>query len=297
MSCQGGTDEMSDYEPLPPPTQTDLEISRYTYEELLRIAEELRKVSGVDFRTVDRVNKFGRATDCDSGTYTDIWDGASAAVKVANWVLPTQARVHDIASSSANDVNTSGSGAHKVKIFGLTDWTSGEVTEIVNMNGVSNVATANSYVVIYRMQVIEWGSSGNNQGQIEATAQTDGTITAYILREDPGSGAVGNNQTEMACYAVPGNRTAYLCDWYASIDSPTSARSAAVRLEVNESPDDNLNAFKPRNSIALTTTGTSAMEVSFTPWVVVEGPALIKIQVDPDANDTIIDAGFDIILD
>jgi hypothetical protein len=47
------------------------------------------------------INKFGFALDADSGVPTDIWDGADGTTSTDVWEPPTQARTHDIASTSA----------------------------------------------------------------------------------------------------------------------------------------------------------------------------------------------------
>lgn len=56
------------------------------------------------------VNKFGRSTDVDSGVSTDIWDRANATDGQTIWTAPTQARTHQIASTSASANNTDVSG-------------------------------------------------------------------------------------------------------------------------------------------------------------------------------------------
>ncbi len=86
------------------------------------------------------VNKFGLAEDADSGVITDIWDGANAADGLVTWVAPTQARIHDISASSADDDGSPvGTGAHTIRVRGLASWTTGtEITEDVTLNGLTN---------------------------------------------------------------------------------------------------------------------------------------------------------------
>src|SRR5690348_8113527 len=107
---------------------------------------------------------FGRNSNQSIGNNVDIWEGN------ATFVPPTAARLHNIASSSANDTNTAGTGARQVTIQGLG--AGGVVqTEVVSLNGLSNVPTANTYIMINLMYVSSVGSGGSNAGTITATAQ------------------------------------------------------------------------------------------------------------------------------
>jgi hypothetical protein len=231
------------YQPLPPPTVPDLELSRYAYEELIRIAEELRGVTGVDYRTVPRVNKFGDAGTATTGTtYSDIWE-------VNNWPILATAETHNIVSTATAD-NQAGTGARSVTVTGLSAWDGSEISETINLHptdGTIAVTTTNTFVCVYRMQVASWGSGKSNAGEISATASTAGTISAYI--------DTNNNQTLMACYAIPSGVQALVTKFYASIVAPTASRTAKVRLTVHEDPE-NTNATVVKSIVGLDTTGT-----------------------------------------
>ena len=68
--------------------------------------------------------KFGRNIEVDDTVTADIWDGghtvASGGVSLI-WVAPTQARVHQLVSSSTDD-DAAGVGARTVRIYYLKDW-------------------------------------------------------------------------------------------------------------------------------------------------------------------------------
>jgi len=144
------------------------------------------------------VNKFGVNPDVDTTSDPeDIWGGATAL-----WVPPTTARTHQIASTStADDGDPAGTGAHSITITGL-DANFAVQSEEIELNGTTDVPTANTYTRIYRMFITAAGSGGTNAGTITATADTDSTVTAQIT--------IGVGQTGMAIFSVPDGKSFYL---------------------------------------------------------------------------------------
>lgn len=238
------------------------------------------------------INKFGRNIEIDSGVTADIWDGghtlASGGVSLI-WVAPTQARTHQIVSTdAADDGDPAGAGARTIRIYGLTDWDSAEVSEDITLNGTSNVATTNQYVIIHRMKVLTKGSTNINVGTIKATADTDNTITAQIR---PGQG-----QTQMAVYGIPSIQKLSIKQIHASMNKAVATGVADMSLLVNPNPNVELTNFITKDTFGLQSTGSSYIEKEFSPIKTVEGPAIIKIQADSGTNDIDIDAGFDAYL-
>lgn len=236
------------------------------------------------------VNKFGRNIEIDSGVTADIWDGghtvASGGVSLI-WVAPTAARTHQITSDSTNDTSA-GTGARTIRIYGLTDWDTKEVSEDITMNGTSNVATTNDYVIIYRMKVLTKGASGPNVGTITATANTDSTITAQIR--------AGQGQTQMAIFGIPSVQDAYIFQYYfAANKSGGVAGGCDVALMVNPEPDTELTGFLHKHTLGVNTTGSSHANHTFNPPFKVEGPAIIKVHGDSGVNDIDVSAGFDLV--
>lgn len=237
------------------------------------------------------VNKFGEAPSGIQTTETDIWDRADATPTQQVWVAPTQARVHAIVSSSPQDAN-GGNGAAYVVVYGLTDWNTEEVSEVVTLNGINPVNTVNSYVIIHRMRAIGQGSTiapGVNVGAISATAAVDGTITAVIL--------AANGQTEMAIYGVPSVQDALIYRWSAQIDRTSAAAATAdFRLRVNENPNVQLFGFVRKDDISLQSTGSNAHERNYKVPIKVSGPCIIKVAAVGSANDIDGEAQFDLVL-
>lgn len=227
---------------------------------------------------ISAVNKFGRST---FGTSTkDLWDQSGG------WTPPTTARIHDIVSTSTDDDGAPvGLGAQTIRIFGLTAWDAAEVSEDIIMDGTTNVATSNSYVVIHRMKVLTSGASDTNVGTITATAQTDATVTATIT--------AGVGQTRMCIYGIPSTQKLYLTNFQASIGRNVPAANVDVKLEINENPDVQLGNYIEKHRFGLLGAGSSREIHGFDPYLEIEGPAIIKLTSVSDTASTTADGGFD----
>lgn len=241
------------------------------------------------------VNKFGRATDGIQTTATDVWDRADATPTQQIWIAPTTARLHDITSSSVNDDGTpegAGSGAQAIRIWGLTSWSSAEVSEDIILNGTANVTSSNSYVIIHRMKIIKVGSTYNiNAGDITATAQTDATVTAQIM--------IGEGQTLMSIYGIPSTQKAYLTEFDVNAHNtgnPSTVVETDFTLLICENPDIDPTVFINKANIGLIASGSTVFSKTYIPYLKIDGPAIIKFQAVATLADTEGVAEYDMIL-
>lgn len=204
---------------------------------------------------------FGRNPSQSISTTQDIWENGST------WVAPTVSRVHNIVSSDAADTLL-GTGARTVTVSGISGGL--VVSENINLNGLSDVATVNSYTMINSLKVIAAGSGLVNAGTITATAVTDATITAQIN--------IGINVSRSSVYQTPDNSTGLLLDFYACFNDP-SASLCIVNLLV--APPS--QPFYPLQTIYLKA-GVSGPVVA--PKIPYNIPALsfIKVNCLNDAN-------------
>jgi len=105
--------------------------------------------------------------------------------------MPTMAMPLEVVSTSANDA-PNGSGASEIELFGLDD-SFKIIQERVVLNGLTPVATTNSFRRMYRGYVIQ---GPKNEGNIDIT---DGSaIVGSILAEF--------GQTQLSGYTVPNRR-------------------------------------------------------------------------------------------
>ena len=238
------------------------------------------------------INKYARNIEIDSGVTADIWDGghtiASGGSASLIWVAPTAARQHWINSTSGNDAS-GGTGARTIRIYGLIDWDTPEITEHIVMNGTISVTTTQSYVIINRMKVLTKGATSSNVGIITAKAQTDLTTTSQIR--------AGQGQTHQSMFGISSLEAMYMGRLYANANKAGGATGFAdVSLMVNPEPDAELTNFLSKHTFGLMTDGTSAHSINYYMPKKIEGPCITKIQVASGTNNMNVSAGFDSII-
>ena len=227
------------------------------------------------------VNKFGRNPDVDTGTDPeDIWDGGGI------WVPPTTARTHQITSSDDEDGGAgTDTGALTLRLFGL-DASFALQQEDITLDGTNDVATASTYTMIHRMDVLTAGSAGKNIGVITATADTDASVTAQI--------APANNQTEMAIYQIPAATTGYLLYWYCDAGK---AVGAAGKADIELLVKDFGAVYRLQRFIGIDTSGEGAYQEPMVAPIQVAAKTIIKLHVETvSASDMDIIGGFDLLL-
>ncbi len=238
------------------------------------------------------INKYGRNTSINNGVTADIWDGGATGGTLI-WVAPTVAATHTIASTSASDDGPSGVGARTIRIFGLPDWDTAEVSEDITMDGAGANAqvTSNSYVIIYRMKVLTNGGTNINVGIITATADAPSaaTVTAQIN--------ASQGQTHMAIYGVPSTQKAFIGSFYTNMNkSGGAAGNIDLTLLSNPEPDAELLNFLSKHTVGMITTGSSGFNHDYYTPKLIEGPAIIKIQALSGTNAMDVSSGFDLII-
>lgn len=162
------------------------------------------------------INRFSISLDVDTNTETDVgFENAIRAFPITEKFL--------ISSTSTNDVNTSGSGAHAVVVRGL-DANFDRQTEIVLLNGTSNVETVNTFAHVEAMDVAASASTNTvmNDGAITAVGSTS-SDTMCLMQED-------TNRSHISHYMIPVGYTGFaLTDAstaYRKTGGPNSTRAA-----------------------------------------------------------------------
>lgn len=248
------------------------------------VSDYALEVSRGNIPEMDDVQKYGRCADnVDSGSFSDIWDGATAAFATKTYISPTQARIHQIASTDLNDT-LGGTGANQIIVSYLADWDTAEQTVTLDMNGTTNVATP-ACVAINRMKCI-WGATttaGQNKGTITATADTDASVSAYVI--------IGAGQTQMAVFAYASTQTFYMSKKYASVNR-SIAGTVDAQLLVNDNPDVQLLSFTVKDTWSAHSTGDTLADPYYDPPRPFPGPSIIKVKCEGSANNMDVSAGF-----
>lgn len=239
-------------------------------------------VIGADqLRGVSHVNKFGHNSCVAACTIEDVWDLGGT------YVYPTTGRIHDLVSTSTCDASC-GIGAFTIEICGL-DINFNEINETITLNGTCNVPTVNAYYRVNRMKIVTAGTNGYNVGQITATAQTDGSVSAVIL-----AGQAGGNQTHMAIYTGPAGKETFITHIYAGIGRKQST-SYTVDLLIRDAsvPD---SVFRTNFTMDGNSTGSSHISHNPHPYISLPQKCDIKIDASASVGGADIVAGFDVIL-
>ena len=161
-------------------------------------------------------------------------------------------------------------------------------SEFVVLNGTSNVATALAYVNITRMRARLAGAAGDDgvsAGDIKATAQTDGTVTARIL--------AGNNATFMAIDQIPDGKMAFLRSWGVTLLKATGASANADIVPMIKRWSE---PWQSMTSASVLSTGTSHHHISAEYPQGMPPRTIIKLQAISGTNGLDLSGHFTLIL-
>lgn len=223
-------------------------------------------------------NKFGYNPDIDIGTET-IWAPGGTHT------ILTSASTLDVVSDSANDTNSSGTGARSILIDGIdATWTRQQAT--VTLSGATPVTTSNSWLGVNRAYVITSGTSDSNEGNISITATTGGSLQAYL----PAGGGV----TQQLIFFTQANHTA-LADWlFVNVNKISGGGSPRVTIKgwaYSYIVDCKYEVF--RHTTDSSVENTHELRPS-QPFVIAEKQCLY-FEATTDTNNTVVDGRFSLI--
>jgi len=189
------------------------------------------------------------------------------------------------ASDSYRVCSTSTAGSTILSINGISGATFATANEWVILNGTTIVSTTTSFRRINRMKTFGGvGASLGNVGTVNATAQTDATITSQIRP--------GLNQTFQAIYSVPIDKVGYITRWWCAL-----AKKGNASCVVNFRGGTLGGVPYPIQTASVAATGNSDRDFRFVDCPqAAAGGADLWLEADTDTNNTSVTGGFDIVL-
>lgn len=149
------------------------------------IAAGLNRLEGIS-----TYRKFGQNPGITT-SFEDMWAPGG------DYTFSTSAETVNIVSTDTNDTSA-GTGAQTITIYGL-DSNYLEISEVITLNGTTNVISSNSYIRMHSLKATTAGTGGTNIGAITATQTTSGDVMAYMVAD--------TGTTHQLIYTVPGNKT------------------------------------------------------------------------------------------
>tara|TARA_Y100000004_G_C8870898_1_gene393248 strand:- start:50 stop:832 length:783 start_codon:yes stop_codon:yes gene_type:complete len=220
------------------------------------------------------VHKYGHNLDVQT-SYETLWSNGG------NYSYLTSATTLTISSSDAND-DDGDAGARTVLVQGLNSDYS-ETEEIVTLNGQTAVSTTKEYLRVFRMIVQSAGSSNHNEGIIYAgTGTVTSGVPANVYAEIPAE----YNQTMMAVYTVPANKTAYMTMFYAQPDDNKGFQTQLLC-------GDESGLFRVKNQLHAF---QSQANFNYRPYLKIEEKKDIELRVKIDQGTAEFGGGFSLIL-
>jgi hypothetical protein len=141
------------------------------------------------------------------------------------YTYATSAETIDIVSSSASDDKDSGTGIRRMIIEGLdANWA--YQSESIDLEGLTPVSSANTYIRVNRVTSTAVGSSGSAVGNITIDGNTTANVYGYI--------PIGENKTELGFYTVPAGKKGMVSFFFATAGTNDSVE---LKMEVRESAD------------------------------------------------------------
>ncbi len=152
------------------------------------------------------IDKFGVNTNVGA-TYEDVW-GVGDAIDF----LSTAETMDIVSDDALDDKDNAAGNAHKIKLEGL-DNAYNEITEEIELEGLTPVTTTKSFLRVNRAYITDIGTASEltNKGNISIDATSAGTPQAIIQADD--------GQTQMAIYTIPRGKTGYFDGAYIGVDT------------------------------------------------------------------------------
>ena len=225
------------------------------------------------------VNKFGNNGALATSSTETVWDGSNT------YTFPATADITHIRQA----VDQATMQGETIEVQGL-DTNYALVVQTVDLDGADSstpVALGTALRRVFRMKVL---SSVVTTQNVELRNVGGGTTYALIT--------AGNNQTLMAIYTVAANKTAYLNNYWASLNKDSGGGDPDVVIKMWHQDNENGYAPQLKHLLGLDANAASHFAHSFIPPMVVTEKTDIYLTATNLSGSATADVsgGFDMVL-
>lgn len=200
----------------------------------------------------------------------------------ATYVSPTTYRTVTVVSSSANDT-AAGTGMRTIEITGTT--ANGIESEVLTLNGTTQVTSTKSYACIIESEGETWGSTLNNVGNITITSTTDLTVQNLI--------PATFNEAYSGVFMCPAGYKAYLLSWNIDAQNVTSTTQVDFFLFKKNNFS---GGWSGEDDAHLYVSGTSSVRKEYRGGILIQPMRFIKTQVISSVAASDCSASYEILL-
>lgn len=227
------------------------------------------------------VNKFGGGCEAATDTATDVWDnGATNAI----YDFPATATITHV-RSAVDSATTQGLAIEVQGLDANWDLVVQDAT-LDGTNSTTEVALTTALLRIFRIKV-QANVVADQNIWAGSTGMAAATASAVVI--------AGNNQTLMAIYTVPANKTAYMTKMYASVVDATNKTPTSTEVVLWAADRANSYEFQIKNAQGIPSQG-NPLEHEWLPFQKFTEKTDIKLQVTCANQPGLVYGGFDLIL-
>ena len=223
---------------------------------------------------VSRVNKFGINGDVDIGTEDIISIGGTLAEFAA-------AATITITPAHADETHTTGDGMRTMMVYGL-DANYDLQEELFSLTGVTPVVSTTTWIFVYRMSGVTFGTNGTNTGNI-------------VIKPTAGSNHIQIDATEgqtlSAAFMVPRNTYALMKRYWVDIDDAPATSGVIFRVKNKIFGGGYVTK---RKHILQDGVSRDWPYPNGSPRY--EPKSIVKLCLTTDVNNTVVSGGFDLTL-
>jgi len=224
---------------------------------------------------VSHINKFGRNTDVASGEKEQIWDGSAAYVFPATALMTSISQTADQAAMRGATIEVQGLDAN---------WNLVTQNATLDASNTTTVVTLTTAMIrCFRMKVMT-NVVSNSPIRVHNAGET----------QDYAIISTGYNQTQMAIYTVPANKSAYMLSYYAHHNPKTGNNFTSNPIEVWAV--DNANSYEAQIKHSVGVAEDGFFQHQFKPYVKFTEKTDIYITSTPVGAAADISAGFDLYI-